>query len=408
MRDPHKPSRSPLLFVLVELAGYAGELTDDGVLQRTGRQSGLAFVHFASTKEGMHAAFRAVSGIDGNTVDGISFRAELSRNLLRQFDHEAHHGRNGGEGFPTDMPGPQQAMHFSSAYSSNPTMAGMPAHPASMAAQQSMRIPQPPSMAPQQSYPMQGYLPRDVVPMEGHHPSRPAPFGYEQGLPGRSYSTPAPHSSLSHHFPQMAQQALPAKAYSVQFPLPSYPANDSRRLSFGLETPDLITSLMVKPPMEPLPPAVPSSLAYPLSSAGNDELLLSANSPVPRTVRASFTSVASDPSVSTVTSHSPTFDRNPTSFMPAPNANFDMQAHAKLKNAAVDSLLRTASDDSASTFEESPPFSAASHSWTQDDALDQLNQRAVVWNLNVPGTAAPNLATKSTDATCSLGGYTQF
>eukprot|EP00981_Chlorochromonas_danica_P013847 scaffold6925_cov248-Ochromonas_danica.AAC.9 len=52
---------------------------------RTGRQSGLAFVHFASTTEGMHSAFRAVSGTDGNIIEGITFRSELSRNLLRQF-----------------------------------------------------------------------------------------------------------------------------------------------------------------------------------------------------------------------------------------------------------------------------------------------------------------------------------
>lgn len=34
----------------------------------------------------MHSAFRAVSAMDGSTVEGVAFRAELSRNLLRQFD----------------------------------------------------------------------------------------------------------------------------------------------------------------------------------------------------------------------------------------------------------------------------------------------------------------------------------
>lgn len=33
----------------------------------------------------MHSAFRAVSGTDGNIIEGITFRSELSRNLLRQF-----------------------------------------------------------------------------------------------------------------------------------------------------------------------------------------------------------------------------------------------------------------------------------------------------------------------------------
>jgi hypothetical protein len=44
-------------------------------------------VHYTSTKDGMQAAFRAVSNQDGATVDGISFRVELSRNLLKQFDN---------------------------------------------------------------------------------------------------------------------------------------------------------------------------------------------------------------------------------------------------------------------------------------------------------------------------------
>jgi hypothetical protein len=35
----------------------------------------------------LQAAFRAVSGLDGATVEGISFRAELSRNLLKQFEN---------------------------------------------------------------------------------------------------------------------------------------------------------------------------------------------------------------------------------------------------------------------------------------------------------------------------------
>lgn len=73
-------------------------LKDRHVDERSGRQNGLGFVHFGSSTDGMHAAFRAVSSMDGNTVNGIVFRVELSRNLLRQFGTDA-------EGIPTATPG---------------------------------------------------------------------------------------------------------------------------------------------------------------------------------------------------------------------------------------------------------------------------------------------------------------
>eukprot|EP01039_Chlorochromonas_danica_P006691 gene6691-7398_t len=53
---------------------------------RGGSQYGYGFVHFASSQEGVQAAFKAVKCIHKTTMNHITFTAELSRNLLKQFE----------------------------------------------------------------------------------------------------------------------------------------------------------------------------------------------------------------------------------------------------------------------------------------------------------------------------------
>eukprot|EP00981_Chlorochromonas_danica_P006975 scaffold1508_cov182-Ochromonas_danica.AAC.9 len=59
---------------------------DATVDTRTGRQSGLAFVHYDSTPQGLQSALQAISVMDGMSVEGIYFKVEPSRNLIKQFD----------------------------------------------------------------------------------------------------------------------------------------------------------------------------------------------------------------------------------------------------------------------------------------------------------------------------------
>eukprot|EP01039_Chlorochromonas_danica_P006144 gene6144-6766_t len=54
--------------------------------QRKGIQSGYAFVHFVSNEQGVQSAIKAVATMDGNVVENIKFKVELSRNLLKQFE----------------------------------------------------------------------------------------------------------------------------------------------------------------------------------------------------------------------------------------------------------------------------------------------------------------------------------
>lgn len=54
-------------------------------MQRSGRQSGLAFVHFDSTPEGLQSALRAIASLDNAVVDETTFKVEPSRNMTKQF-----------------------------------------------------------------------------------------------------------------------------------------------------------------------------------------------------------------------------------------------------------------------------------------------------------------------------------
>eukprot|EP00981_Chlorochromonas_danica_P008474 scaffold2200_cov240-Ochromonas_danica.AAC.3 len=54
--------------------------------QLNGIQSGYAFVHYASNEQGVQSAIKAVAAMDCNTVDNVTFKVELSRNLLKQFE----------------------------------------------------------------------------------------------------------------------------------------------------------------------------------------------------------------------------------------------------------------------------------------------------------------------------------
>eukprot|EP01039_Chlorochromonas_danica_P004746 gene4746-5201_t len=63
-------------------------IKDSTVDPRTGRQSGLAFVHYDSTPQGLQSALQAISVMDGMSVEGIHFKAEPSRNLIKQFNQD--------------------------------------------------------------------------------------------------------------------------------------------------------------------------------------------------------------------------------------------------------------------------------------------------------------------------------
>eukprot|EP01039_Chlorochromonas_danica_P004747 gene4747-5202_t len=70
--------------------GVVSEISikDSTVDPRTGRQSGLAFVHYDSTPQGLQSALQAISVMDGMSVEGIHFKAEPSRNLIKQFNQD--------------------------------------------------------------------------------------------------------------------------------------------------------------------------------------------------------------------------------------------------------------------------------------------------------------------------------
>eukprot|EP00981_Chlorochromonas_danica_P005728 scaffold1182_cov229-Ochromonas_danica.AAC.4 len=52
----------------------------------SGKQSGVAFIHYDSCEDGLHSAFEAVTAMNGSTTAGIHFTVEVSRNMLKQFN----------------------------------------------------------------------------------------------------------------------------------------------------------------------------------------------------------------------------------------------------------------------------------------------------------------------------------
>ena len=85
-------------------------------LQRSGRQSGYGFVHFSADHAGIIAAFDALSRMNNNTYDGVTYSVEPSKNLLRQMD-EMNLGVPGNRGGPranqTSAAPPQYQQHQS-------------------------------------------------------------------------------------------------------------------------------------------------------------------------------------------------------------------------------------------------------------------------------------------------------
>lgn len=79
---------------------------DASVDQRSKQQYGYAFVHFTSGAEGMQCAFQAVSALDRATVDGLTLHAEVSRNLLKQFNQQQQQQQHQAMGMDSIARGP--------------------------------------------------------------------------------------------------------------------------------------------------------------------------------------------------------------------------------------------------------------------------------------------------------------
>eukprot|EP01039_Chlorochromonas_danica_P011099 gene11099-12363_t len=75
------------------------------------QQFGYAFVHFASRKDGVQAAFQSVAALDRATVEGITFHVEVSRNLLKQFGHQYGHAAH--QAIPYQSPSHLPRHHLS-------------------------------------------------------------------------------------------------------------------------------------------------------------------------------------------------------------------------------------------------------------------------------------------------------
>lgn len=81
--------------VLRRLFGRYGTVGDVSIKEssfdpRLNRQSGYAFVHFSTDSSGIKAAFDAVNSIDNQTIDGVTYNVELSKNLLKQFNDKTN------------------------------------------------------------------------------------------------------------------------------------------------------------------------------------------------------------------------------------------------------------------------------------------------------------------------------
>eukprot|EP01032_Pedospumella_encystans_P012070 gene12070-13988_t len=95
-------------------------IKQSAVDQRSGRQSGYGFVHFSADHAGIIAAFDALSRMNNNTYDGVTYSVEPSKNLLRQMD-EMNLGVPGNRGPRANQPGaapsqyqqhqPQQSLY---------------------------------------------------------------------------------------------------------------------------------------------------------------------------------------------------------------------------------------------------------------------------------------------------------
>eukprot|EP01031_Cornospumella_fuschlensis_P040503 gene40503-49367_t len=51
--------------------------------EKTRRQYGYGFVHYSSSTEGVRSALGAISNVDNQTIGGIYFNVEASRNLMK-------------------------------------------------------------------------------------------------------------------------------------------------------------------------------------------------------------------------------------------------------------------------------------------------------------------------------------
>eukprot|EP01031_Cornospumella_fuschlensis_P024962 gene24963-30158_t len=56
--------------------------------EKARRQYGYGFVHYDSSTEGVRSALGAISNVDNQTIGGIYFNVEASRNLMKQFNKE--------------------------------------------------------------------------------------------------------------------------------------------------------------------------------------------------------------------------------------------------------------------------------------------------------------------------------